>query len=470
MKIFNSKSLKIEQIKPLKEKNILMYTCGPTVYDSPHLGNWDCFLRWDILVRLLESQGYTVKRVMNITDVGHLVSDSDEGEDKILKGARREGVTAWNIAEKYTNEFIEGMKRLNMISPTYLTKATDYIEEQIEFIKDLETKGYTYRTSDGIYFNTNKFVDYPKFARLDIENLKEGARVKINKEKINPTDFALWKFSNENEKRDMEWPSPWGIGFPGWHIECSTMALVKLGKTIDIHTGGIDHIPIHHTNEIAQSEARNEITFANYWAHCNHMLIDGHKISKSIGNTFRLNDLFSKGFTADDFRIFVLQSHYRKESHFSWDNMISAKNRVNRWRKLSALVYQLDSKYKNSGFCLELDAYKNKVSEAMNNDMNSPLALQIIDEAFNYVDNNGKIDKRSSHCLLNFIEYIQQIFGIKIIVNDISKKQKDSINKRGEFRKNEKWHESDSIRNKLMKEGIGIDDKTEQQRWYWIDQ
>ena len=470
MKIYNSKSLKIERLIPLNDKVILMYTCGPTVYDSPHLGNWDCFLRWDILVRNLESQGYTVKRVMNITDVGHLVSDSDEGEDKILKGARREGTTAWKISEKYTNEFLEGMKSLNMIAPTHITKATDYIEEQINFIKDLESKGYTYKTSDGIYFNTSKFIDYPKFARLDIKNLKEGARVEVNKEKINPTDFALWKFSKQNEKRDMEWSSPWGKGFPGWHIECSTMALEKLGKTIDIHTGGIDHIPIHHTNEIAQSEARNEKTFANYWVHCNHMLIDGHKISKSLGNTYILDDLYSRGFTADEFRILILQSHYRKESHFSWNNLASAKNRLKRWKKLSALIYQSDSRYQSNGLCQELEILKNRISEAMNNDMNSPLALQIIDEAFNYVENNSKLDKNESICLLNFIEYIQQIFGINILVNDISTKQKERIMKRHISRTEEKWDESDTIRDELANEGIGIDDKPDQQRWYWIEQ
>ena len=285
LKLQNTLTGKLDDFIPISNEKVTLYTCGPTVYDYPHVGNWSSFLYWDILVRTLIANGYNVERVMNITDVGHLVSDADDGEDKLEKGAAREGKTAWEIAEFYAEDFVHGMEALGLIAPEHLVKATDYIPEQLELVRALKDKGYTYQTTDGIYFDTAKFPNYAKFAHLDLAAQKAGARVEANDEKRQAWDFALWKFTPAGQKRDMEWETPADLlelpaddtpvmGFPGWHLECSAMAMNILGDTIDIHTGGIDHIPVHHTNEIAQSEAASGKRFANYWLHNNHLKIE----------------------------------------------------------------------------------------------------------------------------------------------------------------------------------------------------
>ncbi len=288
MKLYNTLAGRVEEIKPQHPPEATVYTCGPTVYDYAHIGHWFTYVRADTLIRTLKSGGFKPKWVMNITDVGHLVSDADEGEDKLQQKARHEGKTAQEIAEFYTNDFMDGMKQLNMLKPDYIVKATEHIQEQIELIKKLEKKGYTYAIDDGVYYDTAKFPHYADFARLDLDEQQAGARVSHNPQKRNPQDFALWKFSPKDAKRDMEWDSPWGKGFPGWHIECSAMSMKYLGDTLDIHTGGIDHVPVHHTNEIAQSEAATGKRFANCWMHSNHVTIDGEKISKSVGNSITL--------------------------------------------------------------------------------------------------------------------------------------------------------------------------------------
>ena len=286
LKFYNTPKRKLEDFKPIKDGEVTLYTCGPTVYSEPTIGNWTAYIYWDILVRTLEANNYKVTRTMNITDVGHLVSDEDDGEDKLEKGARREGKTAWQVADYYTDSFIKGMISLNLIKPTNLSRATDFIDQQIAIINNLSSKGFTYETSDGIYFDTSKFPKYSDFAHLNLDELKAGARVHFNPEKRNISDFALWKWSPENTKRDMEWDYLGKKGFPGWHLECSAIALNTLGDSIDIHTGGIDHIPVHHTDEIAQSECYTGKTFANYWLHCNHLTVEGKKISKSLGNGY----------------------------------------------------------------------------------------------------------------------------------------------------------------------------------------
>ncbi|MBC7459091.1 cysteine--tRNA ligase, partial [Candidatus Saccharibacteria bacterium] len=323
LKFHNQLSHSVESFTPLAEGKVSLYTCGPTVYNALHVGNWTAYIYWDTLVRVLQANDLTVDRVMNITDVGHLVSDADDGEDKLEKGAKREGKTAWEVAAYYTDDFLEGMKRLNLIAPTYISKATDYIEQQLELVRVLQSKGFTYQINDGIYFDTAKFPSYDEFAGLDLDAQKAGARVEYNPEKRNHSDFALWKFTPAGETRDMEWETPANLtddgkerpGFPGWHLECSAMAMSLLGNTIDIHTGGIDHIPVHHTNEIAQSEAATGQTFAHYWLHNNHLKVNGTKISKSLDNGYTLDDLEEKGYTPIDFRLFVLQSSYHNESN-----------------------------------------------------------------------------------------------------------------------------------------------------------
>ena len=343
LKFYNTPHRKIETFQPIDPQNVKIYTCGPTVYAEPHIGNWAAFIYWDILVRVLRANGYNVERTMNITDVGHLVSDEDSGEDKLEKGARREGKTAWEVANFYTGKFKQGLKDLNLIVPDHLARATDFIQEQTDIINDLTIKSYTYETSDGIYFDTAKFPRYADFAKLDLKGLKSGARVNFNPEKKNISDFALWKWSiNENgKKRDMEWKYRDRMGFPGWHLECSAIALNTLGDTIDIHTGGIDHIPVHHTDEIAQSESYTGKEFANYWLHANHIHSEGQKISKSLGNGFTLSELKDKGFSPLDFKMLVLQSHYQTESDFNFDSLQAAKNRLKNWKNIAAVRWQI---------------------------------------------------------------------------------------------------------------------------------
>jgi cysteinyl-tRNA synthetase len=287
IKLFNTLTRNIDPLEP-GEDTVKIYSCGPTVYDYPHIGNWYAFLRWDLLIRVIKASGYKVSWVMNITDVGHLTSDGDEGIDKLEKGAKREHKSAWEIAKEYTEYFLCGLHKLNFIKPNFLPRASDHINNQVDFIKRIEAEGLTYIIDDGVYFDSSKLADYGKLARLNLSNLKEGARVKANPQKKNATDFALWKFSPKSKKRDMEWDSPWGKGFPGWHLECSAIIEEYLGDTVDIHCGGVDHIPIHHTNEIAQSESIHHKPLAKIWVHSNHIQVDGQKISKSLGNIITL--------------------------------------------------------------------------------------------------------------------------------------------------------------------------------------
>lgn len=468
---YNTKSKQIEEFNSIKRCEVLLYTCGPTVYNYLHVGNWVAYIRWDILVRALTANGYIVKRVMNITDVGHLASDADEGEDKIEKGAKREGKSAWEIAKMYSDDFIDGMRKLNLIEPTYITKATDYISEQIALVKILDDKGFTYTIEDGVYFDTSKFDRYAEFARLNLDEIKQGARVEINSQKRNPSDFALWKLSPSNTQRDMEWDSPWGKGFPGWHLECSAMALTKLGNTIDIHTGGIDHIPVHHTNEIAQSECATGETFANYWLHNNFLLVDGTKVSKSIGNTYTLNELAEKGFSPSDFKMFVLQSHYRTESNFTWKNLQSAKNRLQNWKKIACLKWQVTEQPEKCEEECSTDenlVYLHSISgiiSTLNNDLDTPNALVTAEEGLKYAEQNG-VSLEGLNNFNKLLENIEHLLGLQIVSNDITAEQKQLILNRNIAREEKNYAKSDDIRQKLEMQGIEIKDTSNGQIWY----
>jgi cysteinyl-tRNA synthetase len=351
----------------LRPGEVGLYTCGPTVYDYQHIGNFRTFLFEDVLRRVLEWNGYHVVHVMNITDVGHLVSDADEGEDKMEKGARRTGKSAWEIARLYTESFLEDMHALNIEPPTRLPRATDHIREQIEFIADIEKKGYTYRTSDGIYFDTSKEPDYGYLARLDKAGLEAGKRVGLG-EKKHATDFALWKFSPPGEKRQMEWDSPWGRGFPGWHIECSAMAQKYLGDYFDIHCGGEDHIPVHHTNEIAQTEARVGTRLANFWMHGYFLLEGDAKMAKSAGEFLRLKTLTDRGYDPLAYRYLCLTAHYRSQLNFTWDALDAASTALDRLRRgFHALP--------EGG---EADAaYVDRFTAEINDDLNVPRGLAV---------------------------------------------------------------------------------------------
>lgn len=462
LKFYNTPSRKIEEFKPLNSENVKVYTCGPTVYASPHIGNWVAFIYWDILVRTLQLNGYNVTRTMNITDVGHLVSDEDDGEDKLEKGARREGKTVWEIAEFYTNEFLKGMSDLNLITPENLSKATDFIPEQIAIIEDLSKKGFTYKTSDGIYFDTAKFPKYADFAHLDLENLKAGARINFNPEKKNLSDFALWKWSPKDKKRGMEWEYCGRMGFPGWHLECSAIAINTLGETIDIHTGGIDHIPVHHTDEIAQSETFTGKTFSNYWLHCNHMTSEGKKISKSLGNGFTLEQIISQGFSPMDFKMFVLQSQYRTESNFSFKNLKSAQNRLKNWQNIASLRWQVKG---NDGTIPSL-ATKQILLEEVNDNLDTPKALAKIDEIFGEII-KANPEKLNYDNLLELIEFIDELLGLNLITStpDIPDEIKMKIIERNNARAEKNWAKSDEIRDELLSKNIILRDTPKKSFW-----
>ncbi len=345
-----------------------MYTCGPTVYDYQHIGNFRTFLFEDVLKRVLTWNGHRVRHVMNITDVGHLTSDADTGEDKMEKGARRTGKTAWEIAQLYTDAFLADMARLNLEPPTVLCRATDHIREQIDFIADIEKNGFAYRTSDGVYFDTARQPDYGHLARLDIKGLDAGRRVDLG-EKRQATDFALWKFSAPGEHRQMEWDSPWGRGFPGWHIECSAMAQKYLGDFFDVHCGGEDHIPVHHTNEIAQTQARVGTRLANFWVHGYFLLLNDAKMAKSAGEFLRVQSLVDRGYDPLAFRYLCLTAHYRTQLNFTWDALDGAATGLDRMR---AGFHALP----DDGSAPDAGAVE-RCTAHLNDDLNVPRALAV---------------------------------------------------------------------------------------------
>jgi cysteinyl-tRNA synthetase len=466
MKLYNTLSKQVEEIKPLNPPTVTVYTCGPTVYDYPHIGNWFTFIRYDLLVRTLKASGLEPKWVMNITDVGHLVSDADEGEDKLEKGARREGKTAWDVAKFYGDYFVDALQRLNIATPDYLPRATEHIQEQIDLVKKLEDKCYTYTTSDGVYFDTSKFEGYANFAKLDVDDLLAGARVEVNPEKRNPTDFALWKFSPKDHKRDMEWDSPWGKGFPGWHLECSAMSMKYLGETLDIHSGGIDHIPVHHTNEIAQSEAATGKRFANHWMHTNHILIEDEKISKSLGNTITLEDIEKKGYSLEAFRLLVLQSHYRSQSKFSWDDLEAAQNRLNDLRAWADLRHQPSADTMPDELDHMFKTMRDEVLAALQDDLNTPVALAAVSKLMNYMSNipiPGVEGKYTDGTLA----LLDSVFGLNVSNRpDITGDQKQLIAERENARKAKEWGKSDELRDELKEQGIGLRDTPHGAVWY----
>ena len=332
IRLYDSYRRSLREFEPLRGNQVRMYACGPTVYDYAHIGNLRTYIFEDVLRRTLEFHGYEVLHVMNITDVGHLTSDADTGEDKIEKGARRTGKSAWEIAEIYSDAFKEDLRQLNILDPGIWCRATEHVGEQIEDIRTIESNGYTYATSDGIYFDTSKLRNYGYLARLDVDGLNAGQRVEVG-EKRNATDFALWKFSPENQQRQMEWESPWGKGFPGWHIECSAMAVKYLGKMFDIHCGGKDHIPVHHSNEIAQSEACHGTSLANFWLH-GYFLETDDKMSKSSGDFLRLQTLLERQYDPLGYRYLCLTAHYRNDLKFTWKSLDGAQTALARLRNM----------------------------------------------------------------------------------------------------------------------------------------
>lgn len=450
LKLYNTLSRKVETFTPFNAGEVKIYTCGPTVYSQPHIGNFAAYIYWDLLIRTLRAQGYSVKRVLNLTDVGHLTSDADDGEDKLEKGARLTGKTVWEVAEFYIDKFLADYSALDLTPPDLLARATDYIPEDIELVDILTAKGYTYETRDGIYYNTAKFPHYADFARLDLDNLKAGARVEFSDEKLNPSDFAVWKFIQPGEKHEMRWDYLGRPGYPGWHLECSTIIHTELGETIDIHAGGIDHIPTHHTNEIAQSEAAFEKKLAKYWIHCNHLTSEGQKISKSLGNGYSLADLAEKGYSPLDFKMWVLQGHYQSERDFSLENLEAARIRRLNWRNRIAKCYQTSA---NSSTTTS-DAIAD-IIDALDDNLNSPKAFAIIDA----VTNDD----------LDFWQQIDHLFGLGLLSDspELGSAAKKLLEERQAARVAKDFATSDRLRDELLAQNISVLDSKDGQIWQY---
>ena len=457
IQLFNTLGREKQVFKPIEAGKAGMYCCGLTVYNYAHIGNLRAYIFEDLLKRVLIYNGYEVKHVMNITDVGHLQSDADEGEDKMELGSIREGKSAWELSEFYTKEFQADLKALNIFQPDVWCKATDHIKEQIELVRCLEKKGFTYTTGDGVYFDTSKASDYGKLAGIDIEGLKAGARIEMSEEKKNKTDFALWKFSPAGKKRQMEWDSPWGTGHPGWHIECSAMSMKYLGETFDIHCGGVDHVPIHHTNEIAQSEACTGKRFVNYWLHNEFLIIESEKMSKSTGDFIRLKSLVDKGYDPLDFRYFNLGAVYRKHLQFTWENLDAARNAYQRLKNRVIEFKTADSAdFTNSTELI--NDYKQRFLESVNDDLNIPAGLAVM---WDVVRNDLLSPKARLELLYDFDKVLG--LGLKDVKeksgDDIPEEVMTLVNQRTEAKKNKNFKLADELRNKVKDMGYVIVDK-----------
>ncbi len=469
MKLFNTLSRTLETLKPIKDKTIGLYACGPTVYDFAHLGHMRGYTMNDVLVRALRHAGFTVKHVMNITDVGHLVSDADEGEDKMEKGARKYGASVWELAQRFETFFWKSIDAMHIKRPDISCRATDHIKEQIVLIQQLEKNGYVYVINDGVYFDTAKFPDYGKLARLNIESLKAGARVEIVKGKKSVTDFALWKLSPHHEKRQMEWDSPWGKGFPGWHIECSAMSMKYLGEQFEIHTGGIDHIPVHHTNEIAQSEAATgKKPFVKYWVHHNFLRIDNEKMSKSLGNFYTIDDVVKRGFSPMALRLLFLGAHYRDELNFTWDALQASQTA---WERLLKLVEQFQKEDGRTELSQEkvkkIDDYRTRFFTAIENDLNTPQALSVFWEVIKSNVSSG--DK------FELVREFDEVLGLEIekhaeefamarkisTAEEVPAKVKDLANERKTAKDRKDFVRADALRKQIEEKGWKVVD-TEQ--------
>ena len=441
-----------------------MYHCGPTVYNFAHIGNLRAYVFADLLKRLFLYEGYEVKQIINITDVGHLTDDADQGEDKIEEGAKREGKSAKEIAEKFTAAFMEDIAMMNVNTErTIFPKATEHVTEQIALVKTLEEKGYAYQTSDGVYFDSSLFKKYGVLGDINIKGLAEGARVEKNPERKHPTDFALWKFSpKENSglgKRQQEWPSPWGLGFPGWHIECSAMSMKYLGKTFDIHTGGVDHIPVHHNNEIAQSESVTGRQFVRYWLHNEHLKMEGRKISKSLGNTIYLKNIVERRFTPLALRYLFLSSSYRAPLNFTWESLEGAQNAL--FKAHRHFVEELGTK--NGKI---IPRYKELFAGALRNDLDSPKALAVMWELIK--DNKaGRPDKRvtildfDKALGLGFLESNKELLAMnrkKIKTEELPAEVKKLLEERERARRDKDFKTADLIRAKISASGFELED------------
>ena len=462
LKLYNTLTRKKEVFTPIEKGKVSFYSCGPTVYNYAHLGNLRTFIFNDLLKKVLKFNGYDVKHIINITDVGHLTDDADDGEDKMEKGAKREGKTVWEIAEFYTEEFLKDIDKLNIESPDKWPKATEHIEEMIKLNQIIEEKGFAYVGKNGnLYFDTSKFGAYAELARLNLENLNEGARTEKDENKRNPTDFVLW-FSLEGSKfgesHSMRWDSPWGVGYPGWHIECCAMSSKYLGNHFDIHSGGIDHIPVHHTNEIAQAEvAFDNHPWVNYWLHSNFLIMNKGKMAKSSGEFLRMALLEEKGYEPLAYRYFCLTAHYRSELTFSWEALDNAVNSYNKFRNR---IIELKENNSHDGSAKNnpelIEEYKEKFLSAINDDVNIPSGLAVAHELLSEKEISHE-DKLST--LLKFDEVLG--LGIKDMKKEEVSAPSDVlelVKERDVARSEKDFDKSDSLRDLIREKGYEVID------------
>ena len=450
LKLYNTLTQKLQTFTPQDPNDVKIYTCGPTVYGYQHIGNYASYVYWDLLLRTLMANGMTPRRVLNLTDVGHLTSDGDSGEDKMEKGARAAGKTVWEVAEFYAEDFLASYRALELLPPARLTRATDFIEADQKLVDQLIAKGYAYETADGIYFDTSKFPTYADFAHLDLDHLRAGARVEFNSEKRNASDFAVWKFIQPGEDHAMQWSYRGRPGYPGWHLECSTIIHEVLGEPIDIHTGGIDHIPVHHTNEIAQSQAAFDKPLARFWLHCNFITVNGAKISKSLGNIYTLSDLADHGYTPLDFKMWVLQGHYQSERNFTFADLAGARNRRLAWRNRIALARQ------NHTGQTEITDLWSEILAAVSDNLNSAAAFAVID----------------AHTpTLAEWEQIDRLFGLGLMASTPNAPQavRNLIAQRETARQARDFARADALRDEITAAGFTILDSPDGPKWQYRD-
>ncbi len=467
LKLYNTYTRQKEVFVPIRPDLVTLYTCGLTVYNYAHIGNLRTYIFEDVLKRVLFYNGYKVKHVMNITDIGHLTSDADEGEDKMVLSAKKEKKTVWEIAEYYTKAFENDLKKLNIIFPDYHIKASEQIPQMIKLIQRLEEKGYTYFRNGNVYFDISKFPNYGKLARLDMDKLRAGARVAVDKSKKNPLDFVLWFTKSKFEDQEMKWDSPWGKGYPGWHIECSAISMHYLGEQFDIHCGGIDHIPVHHTNEIAQSEAATGKKWVNYWMHGEFLIFNREKMSKSKGEFLTLDLLNKKGYSPMVYRYFCLGAHYRQQISFSYEALETAKSSYNRLRnKIMEIKSNKEQSKPNEEF---VKTIKHNFLERINDDLNMPEALAVLWKVLR----TDKIGNKEKYDLI--VEF-DKIFGLLLergeeLLSAVAKQKVDTelieklVKERYEARERKDWTKSDKIRERLIRMGIEVRDTSKGTIW-----
>lgn len=468
MKLHNTLTRKVEEFKPIGDE-VKLYTCGPTVYHYAHIGNLRNVIFNDTLRRTLEITDYKVSHVMNITDVGHLVSDADDGDDKLEKGAKREGKTVWEVADFYIHAFNKHTEALNILKPTKTVRATKAIDSQVQLIENLINKEFAYQTKQAIYFEVSKLGDYGKLTGQKLSDKEIGVRAEVvtDNEKHHPQDFALWFFTvGHFEEHQMRWNSPWGTGFPGWHLECSAIIHQELGETIDIHTGGVDHIGTHHTNEIAQSETAFDKPLANFWVHNEFLHQNGGKMSKSGDETITLDDVIKEGYDPLALRLLYLQSHYRSHADFSWENLKSAQNRLQVYRSMADLRFQPKATGEAGIVEPDIETFTHQIKNYLIDDLNTPLALKVLSNVATDFE-HFLVEKDQLKYFENFLKFIDSTLGLDLLNRkDIDKNQKEILDMREKAKSIKDWAKSDKLRDQLKEQGIGLRDSANRTIWY----